>query len=217
MTTYTEDELKAKVKEAIDKETEGLKAKRDELLGENKKLKDAQKALDDRLKELETAQEEAERIKAEKDGDVKKALEAAEKKWNKERDALIAERDDAKGRVQKHLVDGGLTEALVAAGVAKEYMPAAKALLKSESKFEVSDDGVTVNGKAMKEFVSEWAQGDAGKPYIAADRNGGGGAQGANGGGKANTEKTVKRSEFNEMNAEAKAKHFREGGAVVDD
>lgn len=211
--TYTEDELKA----AIEKEVGGLKSKRDELLEENKKLKTAQKELDDRMKALEESAEEAERIKAEKDGDVKKALEQAEKKWAKERTALEAERDDAKGRVQKHLVDGGLTESLIGAGVAKEFLPAAKAWLKSEHKFEVSDDGVLVNGKPMKEFVSEWSQGDSGKPYIAADRNGGGGAQGANGGGGASTAKQVVRSEFNKMNPESQAKLFREGGTVVDD
>lgn len=181
--TYTEDELKAK----IDDEVKGLKAKNEELITKLKKRDEDYKGLEGRLGELETAQEEADRLKAEKDGDVQKAVAAAEKKWNKEREALINERDGAKDMVQKHLVENGLNNALLKAGVAPETLEyvAAGFHRKHGNTFEVSEEGVKIDGKPLEDFVSEWSQGATAKPFIAADRNGGGGAQGAGGGGQA--------------------------------
>lgn len=215
--TYTKEDLDA----AIEKETEGLKAKRDELLESNRKLKDEQRKTNERLQALEESAEEAERVKAEKDGDVKTAVEQAEKKWQKElekRDEALKQKDS---HLQKLLVDNGLTEALTQAGVAPQYMKAAKALLKTEGNIEISeDDGTPVaklDGKPLSEAVSEWSQGDDGKHYVAAAPNSGGGAQGANGGGKADTGKTVTRAEWDEMDHGARAEFSQDGGKVVDD
>lgn len=190
--TYTQDEVNA----LIEKEVEGLKKNNAELKAEKKKLQDQQGELSERLKALEDAADEAERIKAEKDGDVKTAVEKVEAKLRKELAAKDAEKSSLQGQLQTLLVDNGLNEALTKAGVAPQYMDAAKALLRTKHKVEIVDSEgqptAQIEGKSLAEAVSEWAQGDHGKHFIAAPSNSGGGAQGANGNGRAATGKPVK-------------------------
>ena len=213
--TYTEEELKA----AIEKETEGLKAKRDELLESNRKLKDEQKKTNERLQALEDSAEEAERVKAEKEGDVKTAVEQAEKKLQKE----LEKRDQALKQKEQHLqqvlVDQGLTEELTKAGVAPHYIKAAKALLKQEHSIEISEqDGSPVammDGVPFSDGVPAWSQSDEGKHYVAADLNSGGGAQGAKGGGQADTGKQATRDQVDQMSQAERAEFFLKSGGKI--
>lgn len=87
------------------------------------------------------------------------------------------------------LVENALTSALVENNVAPHFMEAARALLKDKVKVELegNERKTLADGKPVSEFVKEWAAGDAGKHYVSAPANGGGGASGPNGGGNPNT------------------------------
>lgn len=167
-----------------------------------KKLADAEKRLADLPDDFDP--EEYERIKeAMESGDDKdkdearqrafqKRVEAMERKHQaelEEREAAVTAKD---GVIHRLLVEDGLTKALVEAGVGKEFMRAAKALLKEQVKV-VEDGGEyravvdTDIGEAdVAKYVADWAQGEEGKPFVPAPK--GADAKGNNGtrGGEAN-------------------------------
>jgi len=183
------DEAKAAIQAAVEEATSGLKAKNEELLGNLKKEKDNKSALEQKLEAEAEAKRQAEEEAALKSGDSEKIAKTYEEKMKKiesEYQAKIADKDS---KLHSLLVDNGLTDALSKAGVAPQYMDAAKALIQSRHKPEITDvDGQTVaqfDGKPLTDFVSEWTQGDQGKHFKAAPDNGGGGANGSNTGGKA--------------------------------
>lgn len=186
-------EGKAELQKLIEKETEGLKTKNAELLGEVKKTKDSFKSIQDQLDEIKAAKEEAEAAAAEKSGDVEKIKTSLAQKHQKELDAIKAQLEQSKAMLNQTLIDKGLSDALVKANVAPHHMPAVTALIKATAKAEIIDqDGNAVamfDGKPINEFVQAWSQGDMGKHYIAAPNNGGGGASGSNGNGGAGTGK----------------------------
>jgi hypothetical protein len=205
------DEGKAELQKRIDAATEGLKAKNAELLGDVKKQKDGLKDIQTQLDEIKAAKEAAEEAAAAKSGDVTKIKEQLEAKHAKETKALKDALAGKEGTLNKLLIDNGLTEALTKAGVAPQYLDAAKALIQSKNKAEIVDvDGnaaAQIDGKNIAEFVTAWSQGDNGKHFVAAPQNGGGGAKGTDGVGKALGEQ--KRSE---MNHEKKAEFIKEHG-----
>ena len=102
-----------------------------------------------------------------------------------ERDTLQTERDTAVTQRNDEFRNNALTSALAEVNVAPHFMDAAKALLAGKLTVEVDGDNrsVKADGKDVGEFVKEWSASDAGKHYILAPANGGGGATGANGGG----------------------------------
>jgi signal recognition particle GTPase len=204
------DEGKAELQKLIDAQVEGLKSKNQELLGESKKVKESMKAIQDQLDEIKAAKEAAEEEAAAKSGDVEKIKSALEAKSKKEKDELLSKLELQTGRLNQTLVDKGLTDALVSANIAAHHIPAVTALIKATSKAEIEDvDGVLVakfDGKPIKDYVSEWAQGDLGKHYIAAPNNGGGGASGSIGGGKAPSGKKA------DWSVKEKTAYIRENG-----
>ena len=183
------EEGKAAIAKAVEEATSGLVAKRDELLGDNKKLKGDLKSFQDQLDEIKSAKEQAEVEAAEKSGDIEKIKENLTRAHQKELEKYQSQLQDKDSKLHGLLVDNGLTDALSKAGVAPQHLDVVKAYIKSQHKAEITeqDGGVVaqLDGKPLTDFVSEWSQGDQGKHYIAAPNNGGGGANGANGGGKA--------------------------------
>jgi hypothetical protein len=101
-------------------------------------------------------------------------ISALEKKHADEVAALKSKVETAEGRVKKLLVDEGLTKALIDAGVGKEFVKAAKAMLAPSVKVVQDEDGAdpraiveTDMGEAeLPKFISDWAQSDEGKPFI---------------------------------------------------
>jgi|AntDeeMetagen192_2_1112575.scaffolds.fasta_scaffold01425_5 chromosome segregation ATPase len=216
-TTYTQDQVDEQIKAALAKETEGLKAKRDELLADVRKQKDDKAELNDRLQKLEDSQEDAARAKAEAEGNVDEIKAQVAKEYDRKLERLqkdldaSAQKYEAEHGVNKRLlIDNGLTDALTQAGVAKELMPAARARLKEQG-IELEDiEGerqARIDGKDISEYVSEWSQGDEGRHFISAANNGGGGANGANGGGQA----APKLSDMNESERVAFAQRDPDG------
>lgn len=215
------DEAKAAIQAAVDEATKGLKSKNEELLGGIKKEKDERKALQDMIDEIKTAKEQAEAEAAEKSGDVEKIKENLKTQHQKELEKLQSQLSDKDSKLHSLLVDNGLTESLTKAGVAPQHLDVVKAYIKSQHKAEIAEvDGSIVaklNDKPLSEFVSEWSQGDQGKHYVAAPNNAGGGANGANGGGKAAGDKTITRSQFDALDHGSRMAAAREGVKVVNE
>jgi len=101
-------------------------------------------------------------------------------------EALTKQLASESGFTQKLLVDNGLTDALVKAGVAAHYLPAAKAMLAGQAKIVTEGDvrKAMMGDKSLVDHVSAWAASDEGKHFVAAPQNSGAGASGnaSNGG-----------------------------------
>ncbi len=85
----------------------------------------------------------------------------------------------ASATVQQLLVDNGLSDALTMAKVAPEFVPAARALIKSREDIAIGDtDGqptAVIGEQSLAEYVAQWADSDEGRPFIAPPANSGGG------------------------------------------
>ena len=116
--TYTQEDLDAKLAER-DASEAGLKANRDELLGELKTLKAASKAYDGidpkEYKTLKVAAAEAASKKAEADGDWEALKQQLIEQHGKDTDALKVELGAAHGSIEKLLVDARAVAAIVEA------------------------------------------------------------------------------------------------------
>jgi hypothetical protein len=100
------------------------------------------------------------------------------------KDLEIKERDDM---IAETLIDGGLTDALVKNGIAKEFMGATRALLRGSVKVKKGDDGkrralvdTDLGEVDIDKFVENWSKSDDGKPFVVAAK--GSGAHGSGNG-----------------------------------
>jgi hypothetical protein len=171
-------EFKAALKAAVDEATAPLLTKRDELIAENRKLKQGKQVSPEDLEKLEQEKEglKVELQKANKD--LKTANTSLEKITND----LKAEQ----GFTQKLLVQNGLTAELSKAGVTNAAaLKGASSILAGQVQIVTEGDArvAKVGDKALADFVGEWAKTDEGKYYVAAQNNSGGGGNGGNGGG----------------------------------
>lgn len=97
--------------------------------------------------------------------DEKRVTEVAAK------DAEIAERDTA---IEKLVVGDGLTQALVSAGVGKEFLKASQAMLKPVVKVIKDDDTgerkavveTDLGAVGVEQFVDNWSKSDEGKVFV---------------------------------------------------
>ena len=165
------------VKDAVQEETEGLKAKNSDLIT---RLQKAQKGATIDPAEHSALQSELDDVQT-KLAASDKALKAATKEVDKHKEAS----EGASKTVHDLLVNNGLTAALLEAGVKNPvYQKAAKAILsKEEFKFEGegADRVAKVGDKSLADFVKEWSGGDEGKAFVSAPGNGGGGSKGGGG------------------------------------
>jgi len=209
--TITKEQMDAAIAEAVEKAETGLKAKNAELLAKLKAEKDAKADLEEKASK---AAEEA----AEKSGDVEKIKQQLTDKFDKEIKGLKDQLSEKSSRLHAVLDDSTLTEALVKAKVAPQFIEVAKDHIKARNKPEIGDvDGKSaglINGKPIADFVSEWSQGESGKHFIAAPDNGGGGAKGADG-KVPGTTKTIKQSEFDAMRPVERAAAMSKGDTSI--
>lgn len=200
---------KAALAAAVEEATGPLVAKNKELLGEVKTLKAKAKGADIDPAEHAALQQQVE--------ELTDKLTKAEKHGKTEIEKLTKSLSEKDGALSKHLIDAGLTDALVKAGVKPEMLDAVKALHQSKASIDAKDGAYTalIDGKPLSEFVTTWAQSDQGKHFVAAQQNAGGGAQG--GGSKGNV-KTMTRAEYDQKQAagENLTGFFKEGGKLVD-
>lgn len=187
-----------------------MELKNSELLGElkiaKKQARDANGITPEQLAEAEARIDELKIANAKLVSDNKKLstdYEASKK-------ALEAE----SGFTSKLLVDNGLNDSLVKAGVKPEFLKAAKAMLKEQVQLVAEGDSrlAKVGDKALADFVKEWAAGDEGKHYVAAPENSGGGALG---GGSKQAAKQITRQQLDAMPATQHAEFFKSGGTVI--
>lgn len=177
-------ELEAKLLDR-DKELEALRIKSRELLDEKKATKTGAERL------LADANEKIEELNAQ----IKNLQTDSEKKLN----ALEARNKEAVGLVEsernanvKLLVENGITDALTKAGVIKELLPAARALIKEQGIVSIEADGdsrkavvvMKADGKeerlSITDYVSKhFVASNEGKAFVSATINFGAGASGS--------------------------------------
>lgn len=202
----TEEELKAKIDEAVEAATGGLAKKNQELLTE---LKEARKGRAIDPAELDRLQSKIDALEVDL-GNANKSSKEQAKLLKQAQDALASE----SGFTQKLLLDNGLTDALVKVGVANQFLPAVKAMLGTQAKIIVDGDArkAVIGDKELSEFVSSWATSDEGKHYIAAPGNGGGGASG--GAGNGSNAKVWTRERFDAASHFERSEFAKAGGKV---
>lgn len=166
-------EVQDAIRAAVEKATEGLSSKNRELLAE---VKEARKGREVKPEDVAKLEDQIDTLK-EQLGEATKAAKQAAK------DAETARKDLDTERTQTNrlLVDNGLTDALVKAGVTNPvHQKAAKALLREGVALD-ADKALRVGDKPLADYITEWAGGDEGKHFVAAPPAQGGGAQGARG------------------------------------
>lgn len=134
-----------------------------------------------------------------------------------ERDARITELDAYIERTER---DVGLTKALTVAGVKPELFDGAHAMMSPKIKVLRDEESgkrravfeTAMGEQSIDDYVADWAQSDAGKPYIAP--SGGPGAKGNN--GSTGGGKTILRSQWDTMSHVDRAKAAKEGKTVID-
>lgn len=169
---YTQEQLDEAVAKAKEEAAEPLIRKRDELL---KELKAARKNLEN-VGDVEKLHEKIEVLENERD-----TLTKQFKDTTKQLEQVSKTLESESGFTSKLLLDNGLTDALVNAGVKKELLPAVKALLSGQAKVVTDGDArkAVIGEKDLTTFITEWSASDEGKHFIQAPANGGGGADGS--------------------------------------
>ena len=202
-------DAKAAIKAAVDEAVAGLQTKNTELLA---KLKKAQKDSTVDPSEHAALQSELDATQA-KLAEAVKAAKAA----NTEAEKVKKVYESESKLTHRLLVENGLTEALTKAGVTNPvHLRAAKAMLSGQVQLVAEGDNriAKVGDKALADYVGEWAKGEEGKYFVAAQQNGGGGAPG--GTGKGGSAKTMTRTAFDGLDAVAKSRFIADGGSVTD-
>jgi cell division protein FtsB len=103
----------------------------------------------------------------------------------KELEPLKQRNEVLQREIHRVTVDDGLTKALVEAGVAKEFLGAARAFIKDKGSIKLNEkDGkfeplaeTDMGPQSLAEFAGMWAQSDEGKPFVA--KANGSGAEGS--------------------------------------
>jgi hypothetical protein len=98
-------------------------------------------------------------------------------------EALQSSLTEKDGALQSYLIDNGLNDAMLKAGIKPEFMSAAKAMLKANTKVTAENGqySALMGEKPLFEAITEWAASDEGKHFVSAPANSGGGATGGNG------------------------------------
>jgi hypothetical protein len=173
------EERIAELEEAM----EAMNAKNAELLREVKIARAKAKGVEIDPNDFMALQTENETLKSQLDKVAKDNAKTIE-----QLQANLTEKD---GALQSYLIDNGLNDAMLKAGIKPEFMTAAKAMLKSQTKL-MADNGqysALMGDKPLNEAIAEWAAGDEGKHFVSAPANSGGGATGGNGNGTTVTPK----------------------------
>jgi len=109
------------------------------------------------------------------------------KKVTKELEPKVQRAERLDAEVRRRTIEGGLTQALLDAGVSKEFLPAVRAMLKERGKIDLIDeDGqfdarveTNLGPQSIAEFVMDWAASPEGKAFMG--KPSGGDAGGNNG------------------------------------
>ena len=200
-------EVQALIDSAVEEATTALVAKNQQLLSEKKKLQKTAEIDPQMVTDLEAQVEKLQADLATTSKEVKdktKALEQASKLLQSE-----------SSFTHKLLIDNGLTDELVKAGVSKHYLNAAKSLFASKAQIVADGDSrvAKIGDKALADAISEWVGSEEGKHFISAPANSGGGSQG--GGGTSSNAKTISREGFDALSPVEKTAFAKSGGQIL--
>jgi hypothetical protein len=209
---FTQADIDAAVAKATG-DVDGLKEKVAELIGDNKKLKDqVRRAGEIKPEDLAAVEKERDDL-AEK----LKAAEKAAKEAAKAAETATKALETESAFTQKLLIQDGLKSALISNGVKDEdFIDSLTAKFASGASIKADGDKrvAMLGDKPLGDAIKEWAGSDAGKKFIAAPVNSGGGAGGGSGGGSG---KAISQATFDGMNAKERAAHFAGGGTIAAD
>jgi hypothetical protein len=196
------------VDDAVAEATQGLVAKRDQLLNEVKDLR--KNGGGDNVVKLEKAESqltEAQDALREANGQVKKLTTDLGKATEK--------LTGANARADKLVVTNEVKTALADAKIAPAYHKAVEAMFVSQAVVKTDGDtnSVMIGDKPIGEVLKTFAASDEGKAFVGAPSNSGGGSQG--GGGKTDA-KSITRSTFDGMDQSSRHAHFQSGGTVIE-
>ena len=166
-------EVQQAIKDAVDAAIQPLAAKRDELLGEVKKLRKESAIKPEDVEKLESQIDE---LKAQL-GNAQKEVKTYKDTADKASKALA---DEANFN-HRLLVENGLTDELTKAGVTNPaFLKAVKSTLSQQVKVVTEGDQriAKAGDKSLSDFVKEWAASDEGNHFVTTPVNNGGGAQG---------------------------------------
>lgn len=162
----------------LQKRLDAMDAKNAELLAEVK----AERAKRREADEARAAADEEARAKAEeaaaKSGDVDEVRKSLESRHAAALAKLEARATEAEGQLSRHIIDGGIRDALAKAEIATPFAKAAGLLFKDGRKIEVKDGTAFVDGVPLADAVNEWAGGEEAAGFKAAGQATGGGAPG---------------------------------------
>lgn len=176
-------------KEQSEPTIEDLKARLEALEGMKGKAVDESKAERDKRKALEVelqAYQEAERKRAE--DEARKAGE-----WDKLKQQAEAKEKALQAKVDAMQRDLVLKDALGAVPILPALKAAAEARIRPLIELE-SDGKAVIEGKAVSDWMKDWAGTDEGRAFIANGSSGGGAKGGGSTGGS-----TIKRAEFDKL------------------
>lgn len=217
----TEDKIKSILSEH-ESDTRGLKLKRDELLGSEKKLKDKIKEFEERETGLNSQITSLKDELAKNDPENRRKIyEAREaeliKKHQEELAEVSQDRDRYKASHLERLKNDAINEGIKGIQFVDGLRDGFIATVMYKNKFEAKDvDGklmfVDNDGKTIQDVMGAFAKTPEGKAYIK-NPSSGGGASGGGGGGA--SDKVMKRSDFEALGSDEKMKFFKDGGKVI--
>ena len=226
-----EDKIKSIIAEH-EADTRGLLAKRDELLGSERKLKEKISAYETAKGEYETKISGLEEMLEKANNGDQKAKEYYEtkiadmqKKYDGDISTITAERDQYKSlhlaSLRDKAIEEGCKDINFISGLKKGFI----ARVLSENDFQPDDsiDGqlrfLNKEHHTIEEAIHAFAMTPEGKAYIA-NPSTGGGARGSGSTGSGGTgNKTMSRSAYNDLqksDPEKAMQFFRDGGRLVD-
>lgn len=145
----------------------------------------------------------------------------------RERDEAVAAADGERKAVTRLTVDNELTDALSKAGIKKELIPAARALLKEQGILEVESEGdvrravakMMADGKEQRiplgDYITKhFATSEIGKAFIPASGDSGGGAGGVHFAGSA--ARTLTLAEHQALSPKEQSAFFEGGGKLIE-
>lgn len=215
-----DDAVEEHAQSQVENETSKLRKNNERLTKQLRDARAGQGAGD--TSELEEKIDALEQEKAK----VEKEAEKLRKSYDKDTKQLTEQLESERSSNHTMLVDNGLSAQLDKANIAPQYKRAAQRLLRDQVQV-VDENGerkaiatVDKDGKqeslSLDEFVQQWAQSDEGKAFVKAPANSGGGASGNNGSISGN-DKTMTRSQFDELGHAERAAFTQNGGKVVNE
>ena len=143
----TVEELQSEIEE-LKSGIEALTAKNKELITEKRKIQAKYQEID--VEQYSKLLDENEALKA--------TLEKTQKQYKSETEKLSTELKQKDSYLQKTILEDGLSNELLKAGVDKKYLKASLALLKSEAKVAQGENGykAVIGDKDLSEFIPEW-------------------------------------------------------------